>query len=437
MGGTEIYVESLVHHLQRQNVEGIVAVPDVKQTISYRHNGIEVRRFAVAPDELDIRDRYGAGDAYASAGFAKILDAEKPDLIHLHSITPATSLHLVAEAEQRNIPLVFTYHLPTASCQRGTLLRWGHELCDGKLDVRRCSACSLHSMGLPRIASMALAQLPVCTGDMLHTLGRSNGVWISLRMTELMHIRHRTFRSLMERMQAIVVLCEWTRELLLRNGVPAERMLLSRHGLPQTLPERPDPRQTDAKPLRIAFLGRMVPIKGPDVLIRALQGIPEAAIELHLYGTIQNANQDRYSRELRALADADRRIEFRQSVANDQVIDVLKNYDLLAVPSQWLETGPLVVLEAFAAGIPVIGSNLGGIAELVRHGEDGILVQYDMIEAWTVALARLAADPAELDRLRSAVRPPRSMAQVAGEMLSLYRCLLKPQGLFRLRQQGN
>ncbi len=98
----------------------------------------------------------------------------------------------------------------------------------------------------------------------------------------------------------------------------------------------------------------------------------------------------------------------------------LRDYDLLVVPSQWLETGPLVVLEAFAAGIPVLGSRLGGIAELVKDGENGILVEADSVAAWAAALNRLSRESELLRRLRSGVRPPRTMADVAEEMLALY-----------------
>ena len=86
-----------------------------------------------------------------------------------------------------------------------------------------------------------------------------------------------------------------------------------------------------------------------------------------------------------------------------------------------LETGPLVVLEAFAAGVPVLGSDLGGIAELVRAGTDGVLAAPGSLAAWRDALARLAGDPAEVARLRAGVRPPRTMAAAAAEMEALYR----------------
>jgi glycosyltransferase involved in cell wall biosynthesis len=79
-----------------------------------------------------------------------------------------------------------------------------------------------------------------------------------------------------------------------------------------------------------------------------------------------------------------------------------------------------VVLEAFAAGIPVVGSKLGGIAELVRDGVDGLLVTYDSLGEWAVALRRLATDPWLVQHLRGGVRPPRRMAEVADEMLGVY-----------------
>ena len=92
-----------------------------------------------------------------------------------------------------------------------------------------------------------------------------------------------------------------------------------------------------------------------------------------------------------------------------------------AAPSQWLETGPLVVLEAFAAGTAVIGSHLGGIAELVRNGFDGILVDAANIREWANALHRLSEDRDVVNRLRRNIGPPRKTSTVAKEMIMLYR----------------
>src|ERR1700759_764991 len=90
------------------------------------------------------------------------------------------------------------------------------------------------------------------------------------------------------------------------------------------------------------------------------------------------------------LAGGDRQITFKDTVGPEQVLGVMQRYDALAVPSKWLETGPLVVLEAIEAGVHVLGANLGGIAELVDNGITGTLLPPFDIAAWTAAIEQLA-----------------------------------------------
>ena len=246
-------------------------------------------------------------------------------------------------------------------------------------------------------------------------------------MTELVRLRHSTFRALMDEVDHVIALCQWAKDLLLRNGVPEAKITVSPHGLPQMLADCD--RNTEALPLthgplRIAYLGRLAPTKGPDLLIRALRLLPEAPVELHLYGVVQGAAGVAYLQQLKALAIDDPRIAFLPTISSDRIVSLLRGYHLLAVPSRWLETGPLVVLEAFAAGIPVMGSNLGGIAELVEHGVNGLLVEPESQEAWGQAFQKLCEDRNILMRLRAGIRPPRSMSVVAEDMLGLYRTLL-------------
>ena len=131
------------------------------------------------------------------------------------------------------------------------------------------------------------------------------------------------------------------------------------------------------------------------------------------------------------LARGDRRISFSDAIAPGDVIPRLRAYDFLAVPSQWLETGPLVALEAFAAGTPVIGWKLGGIAELVEHGRDGLLIEPSAATGWVDALQGLAGDRALRARLQAGVRQPRRSTEVARDMLALYASLLAPRATAR------
>jgi glycosyltransferase involved in cell wall biosynthesis len=78
--------------------------------------------------------------------------------------------------------------------------------------------------------------------------------------------------------------------------------------------------------------------------------------------------------------------------------------------------------------VPVIGSRLGGIVELVRDGIDGMLVEAESVAAWTEVIRRLDEDRAMLERLRRGVRPPRTMDDVADDMMTVYRRLSGSRG---------
>ena len=142
-------------------------------------------------------------------------------------------------------------------------------------------------------------------------------------------------------------------------------------------------------------------------------------MELVIRGTARGPSEVALFDRLEQRAKSDPRIRLAGAVDPEQRYEALADMDLLAVPSTWLEAGPLVVLEAFAVGIPVLGSDLGGIAERVEPGRDGRLVPPGDVAAWTAALSELANgwrsgdwpfDPEE----------PRTSERVATEMETLY-----------------
>jgi glycosyltransferase involved in cell wall biosynthesis len=422
VGGTEIFVEALAHSATSLGIKSIFAAPSCSGTDEvYYHNGWRVRRFRSAPESrYMLQELYGEGDPESATAFGKILDEECPDVVHMHAFTRAASIALVRVSKRRGIPVFFTYHTPTVSCERGTLMLWGREVCDGVLNVRRCTSCSVAGRGVPRTASIFLSYVPSWLIRGITKVNLTGGVWTALRMRELIRSRHEAFRALMREVDGIIVPREWVRSLLVRNGVPGSKITLSPHGLDSTR-DPCEPLIDEAKtPLRVAFLGRADEVKGIDTLIKAVRAAPDLGIELNLYGVTQSTADEGYCAMLKSLAGHDARIVFFPPMPHDKVIALLRGYHVLAVPSRWLETGPLVVLEAFAAGIPVIGSDLGGIAEWVQHEKNGLLVEANNIQAWSDALRRCAVDRQLLARLREGIAPPRSMSDVAQEMAQLY-----------------
>ena len=421
-GGTERYVDGLCRGLARRGIHSIVAAPAADDR-SYEWNGIPVYRFAIDETPASLSRVYSA-DVVASRSFARVLERERPDVVHQHALTSACSHDLARQAKDRRIPVVFTYHTPTVTCLRGTLLYNGAEQCDGRMDADRCTPCTLQGLGVNQLVARAVDGVPEAFSQLVGRLNLEGGIWTALRMRELAVMRLSVARSVLQEADVVVSLTRWVSELLRVNGVPADRIVESPHGVVGERNPVVRGAHTRSGPVRVAHLGRVDPVKGTGLLIEALRLARNADVSLDIFGIVQSDGARHLLDSLRLLAGDDSRIQFHAALSPEAVIPTLADYDFVAVPSQWLETGPLVVLEAFAAGVPVIGSALGGIADKIRDGVDGILVHpYQSASAWTAALQRIAADRDAGGVLRRGVEPPRSMDDVALDMERIYRGL--------------
>ncbi|MCW5717123.1 MAG: glycosyltransferase [Bauldia sp.] len=421
MGGTEVYVAALAESLPAHGIASVVAAPGPAER-RYRHGGVDVHRFAVT-SRPGLAGAQGEPDRVAAANFARVLDAVHPDIVHLHAHTSAVSALLLDRARRTGAKTVVTYHTPTFSCLRGTLLHMGRTVCDGEIGTRRCAACALAAHGVPPAVARVVALTPPSLGRAVARGG--GGRWrTALAMSaaaEAMAIR---FGRLTDAADRVVAPALWVTGVLGRNGVPEDRTMLVRQGMPGVAikGEAAGGRRAEDGPLRIGFYGRSSPTKGIDILTGALALIPDADVLLDVT-VVNEPGSGREAEALRRAAAADRRIRLNDTLPPEGVVAAMRSLDLVAVPSRWLETGPLVVLEAFAAGTPVLGSRLGGIAELVADGVDGMLLPADDVPAWASAIAALAGDRDRVRALRAGVRPPRTMTDVAREMAAIYRSL--------------
>lgn len=420
MGGTEVYVAGLAAALEPAGIRSVIAAPAGAGT-RYRHGGVDVHRFAVSP-RTGFAEAQGAADTVAAANFGAVLADVRPDIVHLHAHTAAVSELLLDAARRMGAGTVVTYHTPTFSCMRGTLLHMGREVCDGEVRGRRCAACTLAAHGVPRLAAEAMALVPPPVGRAVARRAPAGRWRTAVAMRAATEAGAARFGRLMAKADRVIAPASWVADVLLRNGVPAAKTAIVRQGLPGL--HSPDAGRAGpaAGPLRIGFFGRSSPVKGIDTLTGMMALIADADVELRLT-VVNEPGTAREAEALRRAAAADRRIHIEASLPPEGVVAAMAALDLVAVPSRWLETGPLVVLEAFAAGTPVLGSRLGGIGELVTDGADGILLPADDPAAWAAAVGALAGDRDRLAALRRGVRPPRTMAEVGREMAAIYRAV--------------
>ncbi|MCK5944026.1 MAG: glycosyltransferase, partial [Planctomycetes bacterium] len=128
-----------------------------------------------------------------------------------------------------------------------------------------------------------------------------------------------------------------------------------------------------------------------------------------------------YSELIVKNAAHDPRIRVDGPFARDQLAQALAEIDVLVVPSTWHENAPFVVLEARAAGLPVLASRFGGLTEVVRDEVDGELFAPGDHEDLARRLQRLVDEPERLQRYRDAVQPPKSLQAATDEFEQVYR----------------
>lgn len=148
-------------------------------------------------------------------------------------------------------------------------------------------------------------------------------------------------------------------------------------------------------PMRVMFLGRTIPEKGADVLLRAARQLGGADVEFSIVGSHgfdPTAPLTPYERQLRNLASlVPAAVTFEPFVNRQELPKVLRQADVLVVPSRWAEPFALTVAEGMASGLSVVASRIGGIPEVI--GDAGILFDPTDPGELAEALATLARDP--------------------------------------------
>jgi glycosyltransferase involved in cell wall biosynthesis len=234
--------------------------------------------------------------------------------------------------------------------------------------------------------------------------------------------RERFARSVTQLAEADAVIspCRATIERHAAEGFSTEEWRHIPWGVDYALhPERlPAPATTT---LRIGFLGTLLRHKGPHVLIKALRLLRGRPVELVLYG--DSFHETSYEKELRAMAKDDPRIRFAGAYAHAELADVLAPLDLVAVPSLWHENLPSAGLNAIAAGVPLVTSDVPGLRELVEDYACGLTFPCGDAPALAELLERLLEDPGLLAVLRRTMVPPPSLEDEAAQVEAAYRAV--------------
>lgn len=202
-------------------------------------------------------------------------------------------------------------------------------------------------------------------------------------------------------------------------GLPAEKLVMIENGLDGGTPTPLRPLPAGGRRNRFAYFGQLNPFKGIKVLIDAVTRIPADVWGdsiLNVYGGNLEHQPEEFQAAVRELFRlAGRRIRFGGSYKSHELPDLMRDVDWMIVPSTWWENSPVVIQEAFFHGRPIIASDIGGMAEKVRHGVDGLHFKVSNPDSLAETMAEAIRSPRLWDRLHGGIRPPMTVER-AGEL---------------------
>jgi glycosyltransferase involved in cell wall biosynthesis len=316
-------------------------------------------------------------------GMEAVLRRFRPDVAHLHNIYHQLSPSVLRPLADAGVPMVMTLHDYKLACPSYQFLDHG----------RVCEAClggRYHNAVLRRCKNGSLSYSLLLAVE--STVHRLIGAYDPVR----------TF----------VCPSEFLAGKMRAAGVKPEKLRVLNHFVDLSAVE---PKQRPGGP--VVYAGRLAPEKGVDVLVEAVGRLGGAA-RLEVAGD----GPERQRLEALAAARAPRRVRFWGRLSKERLLELLSDATVCVIPSRWYENQPMAVLEAFACGVPVIASGLGGLPELIEPGTDGEIIPPDDPAALAAALDGLLRDPerafqmgrAGLAKVRERFTPERHLAQLEG-----------------------
>ncbi len=391
-GGTEIFAHDLFRAYKRAGCEALF-LGATNQIHRQARPGTSFQGIGPAGDELLLWsghfDRFFMSqiDLYGVVpDLAELLRDFRPDVVHVHHLLllGAEFPHIV----RRTLPecrIVMTLHDYYPICHHdGLMVRTsGKELCHGA-SPDRCHAC-FKDIALDRFA-----------------------------------LRERHLKALLSDVDRFVSPSNFLKTRFVEWGLSEDAISVIPNGLP--------PRKEPAAVRRIGsdrpifgYFGNLNPWKGVAVLLEAARQLIAEGLEfeLRVHGGAPFQSESFVEEITRLFQETAPTVQQRGPYRREDVIDLVASVDCTIVPSIWWENAPLVIQEAQALGRPVIASNIGGMAELIENGSNGLTVAPNDPRALASAMRRLAQDGGLARRLAANAHEPENIDTTARRYLEL------------------
>lgn len=347
--------------------------------------------------------------AEAKKKFEALLEDFKPDVVHLNLVHRQLTFSILDAPylKAHNVPVVYTAHDYVPICPACTMLDGEGNVCDECLDGSFKSCVRKRCVKGSRAKSILAAE----EARFLHRYGSYGKI------------------------DRIIAPSRFMREKLVEGGFPSERVLYMQNFAKEDvlINAKNSVDNTDREHPYLLFFGRLSKEKGVDVLIDAFaDAIADLPSNLRLVIAGDGPERASLDEKIASLSvSVSSRIEFVGFKSGEDLKQCVEGASLAIVSSQWRENMPYSIVEAFALGTPVIGTNIGGISELVLDGKTGYLARAGDSTSLAAAIKRGVASSKDLDEYarlqracRSYVLEHCSQTKYMNDLVALYEQLI-------------
>ncbi|MEC7584078.1 MAG: glycosyltransferase family 4 protein [Planctomycetota bacterium] len=315
------------------------------------------------------------------------------DVAHVHHLT-GLSIDTLTVIQQAGVPTVLTLHDYWLMCPRGQMWHRDEQVCE-QVEAERCGEClrgTFPDWIQPDTAAADAARL------------------------------HDRARDVLSKAARLVVPSARAIAPFERLGIARDRFTVVANGVDTLALEGLPPPACGPGPLRLGYLGTLVPSKGLHVLIDAVLQQPPGSIELSIHGNVVPYHGDE-TFPLRCFGKLQpgAPVRYAGPYSTADLPTLLTRIDVLCAPALWHEAFGLTVREALAASRPVLVSRIGGLQDAITDGVEGRILPPGDVAAWAAAIAELAADRRRVRAMAAQARPrARGFRAMAEELASLY-----------------
>jgi|GEM_PF-1571255 len=426
LGGAIVYQESLAEAVNAcgwettcffagaQYTPSIRSRPRLKMWYKNRIKFIELCNSPNIPGYMNSPDRQ-CHDGDIENLTKRILAEEKPDIVHIHELQMHTASIIDTIVSQR-IPVIKTMHNYYDICSQRDLMYKGKELCRDFERGKRCVECLKTLPILSLQKRIAVVLLPgwlykILAGFYKRIKRNKKPKSIFSYTADHYYYRHRFFVERLNRLDAIHCSSFRSAEIFVEHGVFREKIVIIPNSAKSTENISPKILLRDNRyPVVFGYVSGKYISRGYQVLVDAFSRLDQTKAKLIIWGIPPSETVDK-----------NLNMEFRPSFKSKEINQAFREIDVGVIPSIWEEVFGLIGIEWLTAKIPVIGSNMGGIPDWLKDGENGFLVPPNDAVELARRMELFVKNPGLIAKIQQQIKPVMTFNQHINKMTALYK----------------